>query len=347
MKQYKITIVGHFAQNLNFNDGQTIKTRNLYNELQKKYTNTNLIDTYNWRKRIFNLFISCIKSLKNSDNVIILPAQNGVKVFVPLFAVFNVIYKRKIHYVVVGGWLPELLLKKPWLIKYLKEYHSIMVETRGMKKKLNNLGLMNVDILLNFKNINIMQKTFYKSDYNQKCSLCMFSRVIKEKGIGDAIKAVSLINEKIQKDIFWLDIYGPIGDEYKDEFDLIMKNSKDFIKYKGVVDSNKSVDVISNYDFLLFPTYYSGEGLAGTIIDAFSSGVPVIASDWKYNREVISNEKNGLIFKTRDIEELETILYKIYQKSYDIEAMKKNCLKEAKKYIPDQAIKKLIKYINE
>jgi glycosyltransferase involved in cell wall biosynthesis len=50
--------------------------------------------------------------------------------------------------------------------------------------------------------------------------------------------------------------------------------------------------VLRDYFALLFPIYYIGEGFAGTAIDAFSAGVPVIASDWKYNSEVIKEGIN-------------------------------------------------------
>ncbi|MFR3494185.1 MAG: glycosyltransferase [Blautia sp.] len=58
-------------------------------------------------------------------------------------------------------------------------------------------------------------------------------------------------------------------------------SSPQYIRYKGMVPFNQSTEVLKNYDALLFPTYYEGEGFAGTIIDAFAAGLPVIASDWK------------------------------------------------------------------
>ena len=48
---------------------------------------------------------------------------------------------------------------------------------------------------------------------------------------------------------------------------------------------------------MIFPTYYVGEGFPGTIIDAFSSGIPDIATDWRYNSEIVQNGKTGYIYK--------------------------------------------------
>ena len=104
-------------------------------------------------------------------------------------------------------------------------------------------------------------------------------------------------------------------------------------------DADESVNVIKNYDFLIFPSYYFGEGLPGTFIDAFCAGVPVISSDWKYN-------SNGFIFPTRNIDKIVSILKDIYQNKYDILTLKRNCLICAQKYNPNEAMKILLDTID-
>jgi glycosyltransferase involved in cell wall biosynthesis len=58
----------------------------------------------------------------------------------------------------------------------------------------------------------------------------------------------------------------------------MQKRFPEYVVYGGVVPFNKSVEVLKDYFAVLFPTYYEGEGFAGTIIDAHSAGVPIIAS---------------------------------------------------------------------
>lgn len=117
----------------------------------------------------------------------------------------------------------------------------------------------------------------------------------KEKGIEDAIEAVKLVNTKIGWKAVSLDIYGPVNNDYQKRLHDFVGNKGTEIQYKGVVSPNKSVDTIIKYDVLLFPTYYEGEGLPGTLLDAFASGVIVIATKWKYNPEFIENQKNGFL----------------------------------------------------
>ena len=344
-----VTICGHFGGYNNFLDGQTVKTKNLYKALTDKYGHDEVkkIDTYNWKKRPIKLLKECINAAKNSRNIIILPAYNGIKVFVPLFTFLKKKYKFNLIYAVVGGWLPDMLEKNKFLLKKVKKITKIFVETNGMKTKLNSLGLDNVQIMLNFKELSpIKEDEITKIDYT-KINVCTFSRVIKEKGIENAINVVNKINEKYGKNIYHLDIYGQIGKDYKEDFEKIIDSiNNENICYKGEIESSKSVETIKKYDLLLFPTYYEGEGLAGTIIDAFFAGVPIIASDWKYNKEIINNEVTGLIFKAKDDNDFEKVLNDIYLQKYDINKMKIECIKESEKYLPQIAIKPVMEYID-
>lgn len=345
---YKVCICGHFGGTNDFNDGQTVKTKNLYTALSEIYGKKEVlkVDTYNWKKHPISFLNECKKSLKNSENLVMLPAHNGVKVFVPLFTLLNKRYKRKVFYAVVGGWLPEFIRDRKWLLKFAKKLNKIFVETNKMRENLNELGLDNVEILLNFKDITPIKEEELKAiDYSQ-LKVCTFSRVIKEKGIENAIDVVKMLNKKFEKTIYKLDIYGPVSDEYKEEFEtIIRKQNPSEICYKGIVQSNKSVEVIKQYDLLLFPTYYEGEGLAGTIIDAFFSGVPVVASDWRYNADIIQNEETGLVFKVKNDDEFAKVLENVHLKKYDMFSMKQACLKESFHYLPSEAIKVLIKNI--
>jgi len=86
---------------------------------------------------------------------------------------------------------------------------------------------------------------------------------------------------------------------------------------------------------MAFPTYYEGEGFPTVIVESFISGLPVIASDWKYNSEIIIDNYNGRLFKTKSVEDLTKILEQIYFHKQELKEMRLNCLKEAKKFHPD------------
>ena len=203
-------------------------------------------------------------------------------------------------------------------------------------------GFHNIYVLNNCKELEILSEEQLPMISNLPYKLCTFSRVMLEKGIEIAIEAVKIANEKHGKELFHLDIYGQIDKDYEERFTDIMKAAPKEIRYKGVVAFDKSVDVLKEYCAVVFPTYYHGEGFAGTLIDAMASGVPVIASDWKYNSEVVKNEQTGILLRECTSETVATALGWLLDNMTEWDKMRRNCLTEATKYMPEQAIKVLL-----
>lgn len=128
---------------------------------------------------------------------------------------------------------------------------------------------------------------------------------MKEKGIEDAIEAIRDINSERGKKIVTLDIYGPAEESYLNHLKEILKDD-DVCAYKGVVLANESVEALKDYYALLFPTHWKHEGIPGTIIDALSAGVPIIARRWQYCGEMIDDKKTGLVYDFEEPDLLRT-----------------------------------------
>ena len=346
---YKIGICGHYGGNETFLDGQTVKTKTITKELQKIYGNDKiiLIDTYHGKKKIVSLIFSLFKLVATCSNVIILPAHNSLRLFAPILVTFNFIFHRRLHYIVIGGWLPDFIQHKKILRSSLKNFCCIYVETKSMKKKLEDDGYNNVYLLPNCKDIKILDESELVYSFSEPYRLCTFSRVNKQKGIEDAIKAICFINNHSGRIVFTLDIYGQISDDYRVEFKSIIENSPDYISYKGSVDYNKSVDVLKNYYALIFPTHFFTEGIPGTIIDAFSSGVPVISSKWENFDDIIRDSITGYGYEFLNGKELIDILFFIQKHPDQLVKMKKNCLCKAQDFNSYNVIKaKLIENLD-
>jgi glycosyltransferase involved in cell wall biosynthesis len=342
-----ITVFGHYAKGSSALDGQTVKTRTLYDLLESMYGNSKVkvYDTHGWAKKPLTLLINCIIAAKNSNNIIIMPAHNGVKVFVPLFYLLSLFFDYRIHYVVIGGWLTDLASQSSMLAKLLKKLNYIYVETKTTKNDLEMLGFKNVEIMSNFKNLDIVSLSATFPTYNEPLRLCTFSRVIKEKGIEDAISAVTLINTKHDRVVYTLDIFGDIGEDYVGEFNSIIRSAPDFINYRGTISYTDSTAVLKDYYLLIFPTHFSTEGVPGTIIDAYAAGLPVIASRWNSFSDIIDESVTGFGYEIFNLDALEETLERCIDTSI-AEMMKKNCLKKARLYKPEVAVTSLTKRLN-
>lgn len=340
---FKVGICGHFGLKKELFNGQTIKTKMLTSALETELGKKDIvkIDTHGGMKVLPKVFLQLLVSFIECQTVIMLPAHNGIKIFAPFLAIFGKLLHCQILYVVIGGWLPEMTKYHKWLAYFLKKFDGIYVETSSMKIALENQEFHNVFVMPNFKNLSVLSEKELVYTTKEPFSFCMFSRVMQEKGIEDAINAITQVNTQAGHIVATLDIYGQIDSGYVARFNTLQQNFPSFIKYRGIIAPDKSVETLKNYFALLFPTYYAGEGFAGTLLDAMAAGIPVIASNWKYNKEIVAEGKTGMLIHSDLISEIKNAL----THCAIFNAMKPLCLQEAQKYMPKHAIKILLENV--
>ena len=342
-----LSIIGHYGIKVkNQLSGQIVKTVIITKELEKSFGEKEVLKLDTHGAKIISLLkapFQVIKALKRANNVIIFPAHNGVKIFVPLLVFFRKFFKkRKLHYVVIGGWLPEFLKDKPKLAKKLKKFDYIYVETTTMENALVGQGFENIVVMPNCKNLKILDESELVYPNGVPYRLCTFSRVMKEKGIEDAINAVKTINEKCGRIFYTLDIYGQVDSNQTEWFENLKNDFPEYINYCGLVDADKSVEVLQDYFALLFPTRFYTEGIPGTIIDAYAAGIPVISAKWESFDDVVDGGVTGLGYEFESIDEFKAILLKIADEPKVILNMKRACIEKAKQYLPETALRVLI-----
>lgn len=331
----KAAIVGVFGEGPDFTTGQAVKCRELILGLRKKYGDSEIepVNTYRWKKTPFRLLEKLIASFFQFNNIIIMPAQHGICVFAPIAFLMKKATKRSVHYVVIGGWLAETLKHKKWLRYCVKSFDALYVETKSMVQDLNALGLKQVFYMPNFRELPNSSDTLQEKNFsNGSVPVCTYSRVVKEKGIEDAIQIVNTANQLIGKEKFHLDIYGPIAEAYRNEFAEVLLKNQDVAEYRGVKNAGQGVETLSKYFALLFPTYYEGEGFAGTLLDAFASGTPAIVNDWKYNREIVESGTNGFVYPYRDIVRAAQDLCKLYEDPHLYRQIQEGCRQSSRVY---------------
>jgi len=126
-------------------------------------------------------------------------------------------------------------------------------------------------------------------------SFIFLGRVCPEKGIREIIAAGERFGEQVR-----VDVYGPFwrGDIGPDSFAGLKR-----VRYCGSVPPEKAEEVLRQYDALLLPTYHTGEGYPGIIIEAYGVGMPVICTRWMALPEIVDGE-SGIMVEPRDAEAL-------------------------------------------
>lgn len=345
----KVGVVGHFGFGKELLNGQTIKTKILSKELERRFGENEVvkIDTHGGKKAIIGLLFKLFFTMRKCKNIVILPAHNGVRFFVPILVAFNRFFKRKIFYAVIGGWLPQYLQDKKNLAKKLTHFDGILVETQTLKAALEAKGFKNIVLMTNCKELKILKENELVYPQGEPYKLCTFSRVMKEKGIEDAIDAVKAINGKFGRIVYTLDIYGQVDSEQTEWFETLRTNFPEYIQYCGVIAYDQSVEVLKEYFLLLFPTRFFTEGVPGTLLDAYASGVPVIASDWESRSDILEEGECGYVYPFGDTQQFTCMLENIASYPNMVLDLKQKCIIKSKDYLPQTAIVPLLQLFDK
>lgn len=338
----KILYIATTADNRNRLDGETVKCRLLreyLNEIEdiRIYS----VDTDNWKKHILKLVVLILFYFMKTDEIIVSSADKGANIILDFFRKIKT--KKKIYYFVIGGSLSRNIKEKKWNVNTYKNVKRIFVEATTLKEELNKLEINNVEVLNNFRKVKKF-KNNYKNDGTFK--FVYYGRVIKEKGIEEAIKLVKKLKENKIK--CTLDIYGQCNDEYLNK---IKREFDEKIVFHGEIkpDCKTEYEILSQYDVFIFPTEYPGECLPGALIDCYIANLAVVASDWKYAREYILDNENGKIFEYKNYEDMYNKTLELIKEN-SIEKYKQKSGELSKKYMLDELLndfKKELKYDNK
>jgi glycosyltransferase involved in cell wall biosynthesis len=139
--------------------------------------------------------------------------------------------------------------------------------------------------------------------------LLFVSRLLKQKGLSELIKAIKEINvDKIIVELFvvgWIDKNNP--DSFTENEIL------EFINVKGVHILGKRDDVndlIAIADICILPTYYR-EGTPRFLLESMAMGKPIITTDTPGCNHLIQNNLNGILVKPKSVDEIKLAIYKL------------------------------------
>lgn len=328
----KILVLGYFGYQTNQLDGQTVKTRDVYRLAKEQLTDCDVeyFDTQSLQKSkllLFKMFfkVMCCKTL------FYLPAHNNLKVFFPVIFMLSQLFRFKIHYFVVGGWLREYLTHLPihrFMLSRIKGIHS---ETKRLKKELEDYyRFSNIDIFPNFRFFEFTPKL---SD-SEKLRIVFMARVMKQKGLDWIFDLADYISEHNLQDKYSITFFGPETEEEKEYFENNVAKY-DFVEYKGTLQPKEIHETLGKYDVMLLPTHFYTEGLPGSVVDAYISGIPVIATEWKHSHEFVDDGKSGFIvpFENGKQQMIDRVLYLEEDRTL-LREMKANALIKRMEFAP-------------
>jgi glycosyltransferase involved in cell wall biosynthesis len=317
-----VYIIGNFGYETGHLDGQTMESRSMRALLELKgIDDFTFFDT----ERLHSNWLSVItmfRLLWNTERLFYLGGQANLAYLFPLLWVISKIRRIEFHYFVVGGWIAEFLRNKPIHRWMLHRIEGMYCETSSICKKLRDWhGYKNTDWFPNFR-ISDFQPVITTND-GFPLRLVFMARLVPSKGYPLVFELADRIQAEWGGDKVTIDFYGPLYKEHEREFLRGVKKHS-FLRYGGVLQPDVINETLHRYDAMLFPTSYPGEGVPGTIVDSYISGIPVIASDWRYNSEIVDDGSTGLIFDLKMPDQLFRAVERLLKDRRLLLEMKKN-----------------------
>lgn len=241
--------------------------------------------------------------LQNDIDVVHCQIENAVKFSVlakilkPNLKVFTTIHDTKIflNLSFIDVLIDKIMCKK------------IIAISEAVKKEILERGISEnkVKLVYNAIDINKFSKTnLNKKDIKNQIVIGNVSRLMpSKKGQDILIRAIAKLKRKYSNIVCLL--AGGSATEEPDALDELKElcvslDVTDNIKFLGNInDVSKFLDKI---DIFVLPSRYEGFGIS--LIEAMAKGVPCIASDIDGPKELIKDNRYGLLFKSEDYSDL-------------------------------------------
>lgn len=196
-----------------------------------------------------------------------------------------------------------------------KFYHNWSIRL-GSNPKKTKLIYMGID-----KSFFPLQTRKNKNDFRKELKLpdddyiiTFPSRLIKRKGIFELINALGLLVKISERKIklFLPASFSPFDSACYQEVQCLIKKLKldsHVIRPSRLIPYHEMAKVYAASDLVVMPSYYEGLGLA--ILEAMSTGIPVVATNVPGIDEIIVNNKNGLLVEKQRVKPLCAAIKKV------------------------------------
>lgn len=326
----KVILIGAINEGKTPTCGETMKNQLFIQRFNELFDEVLTIDTLNWKKRPWILVKLFISLLFNRGAKVIISASGAASHLISFL--YYIPLKKNVFFWVVGGNIVKGIESGRYNLKALSKLNKIIVQGHSMVEGLSKFGLTNCLYVPNSKPINYVPLIDIKKD-NEQYRFVFLSRIHPYKGISEIYEAINILNKKGYSNRFIVDLYGVVEPSYKREFDNYTSQLSN-MAYKGFLNlmNNNGYKILSSYDVMVFPTYWGGEGFPGIVLDANIAGLPIIATDWNMNSEVIVEGKTGFVIPVHDSHSLAAYMEKFINNEIGLYNMRKYCVEHVRQY---------------
>jgi glycosyltransferase involved in cell wall biosynthesis len=130
----------------------------------------------------------------------------------------------------------------------------------------------------------------------------MSARLLRDKGVGEFVEAARLLHNKGMKVMFWVaGAPDPGNRESVTEMEVARWRDEGLVQFLG--HRSDMPEMLRQSSIAALPTYY-GEGIPLSLLEAASTGLPIVTTAAEGCRAVVQEGINGLIVPRRDAQSL-------------------------------------------
>ena len=294
-----IVLIGPYDRRGAFVGGATVSFRSLVEFIDRSGTPYWLIDTRRFAGRLHmpaNLvwtMVNVCARMPRARAVMLNVSRRGILYVGPFVCLLCSLFRVRCCVRPFGGDLDEIVACAPvWQRRIVQRTalnaDALFLETRALAecyagRVTNAVWLPNARA----RRRDIPTARAYRKRF------VFLSQVAANKGALVLLDAASRLDAS-----FTVDIYGPIVDR------PLKSPVQESGRYRGVVPPEAVLSTLASYDVLVLPTFAAEEGYPGVIIEAFSIGMPVIATRWRAVPEIVIHGESGLLVAPHSAEEL-------------------------------------------
>lgn len=225
------------------------------------------------------------------------------------------------------GLKRKILMMTDWLTCACATH--VIPEGQGVLNDLKNGGITKKSMkVLGYGNVRgVDMERFsparFKATKNPDVFTFVFvGRIVGDKGINELVEAFVKLHDKHKNTRLVL-----VG-KYEHELDPVSDKTRKFIDSNDGIDAcgpKYGDDLLQMYvdaDCFVMPSYR--EGFPNTVLEAGAMGLPSIVTDINGSREIIVNEKNGLIVPSKNANALYDAMERMLTDDKAREIMKSN-----------------------
>ena len=294
--------------------GATISFGYLVDYLRGQNENFTLVNTqrfFNPLKGILNpifVFVKVLLNVIKADVIFLNSSRGGTKFLAPILYLLAKVFKLKFIFRPFGGNIKDY-------VSEFNSFHKWIFRKTTLRADL--LFLQTHALMDHFSKQNANVRHLPTSRNAPFVKYLRGSQPFQKRfiylGFINQFKGVDLLLEAAKRlgDETTIHLYGPIKEEaFRGKF------SKQKNVYQGVLKKEEVLPTLQNYDVLILPTFYEGEGYPGVIIEAYSLGLPVISTRWKSIPEIVIHQETGLLITPNSGDELIEAIQYFDEKNY-------------------------------